>query len=169
MSVVDIPIKSVPMNEDVLWLVTWGSRVVALGLLLRFCLMLPGIEVKDVIVAAVAEAHAAGADAEAQQQEDRISSGAAAESLSDAQESTQKHCRIGSTSFLIPPELATLTAFLKVQSFSPPMAILQRSGRILPRLLHASDDIRTKTALGFYQAIALLSCLRDRSRIWVKP
>ena len=49
----------------------------------------------------------------AQQNEERASSGAAAEALTQTLDSNQRHTRGASMGYLVPPELAALTAFLK--------------------------------------------------------
>lgn len=65
-----------------------------------------------------AEDDSAAAVAESEQQDERQDSGATAEPLTHNLEAALRHARTGSTSFLLPPELAALTAFLKVDSCS---------------------------------------------------
>lgn len=55
------------------------------------------------------------ADARAQQLADRISSGSSAEPMTNPLEAALRHSRTGSTTYLVPPELSALTAFLKVR------------------------------------------------------
>ncbi len=55
-----------------------------------------------------------GAEENAQQDVERVSSGAAAEALTQCADSGQRHVRGASMGYLVPPELAALTAFLKV-------------------------------------------------------
>lgn len=58
-----------------------------------------------------------GAEANSPQNVERVDSGGTAEALSQPAEPAQRHTRGASMGYLVPPELAALTAFLKACKF----------------------------------------------------